>query len=1598
MGPTQPKPFRPRNDCRNTQTGSIIGCQDQTLGEEKAIVGTGFSLRYQSDRVSGGSARVVRIPLTGANVPASLRSINVEVQVAGLDVTQYFSPTANQTYTFVWDGKDVYGRVLQGRQLVTVRITYVYPAIYEQPDESEASFAGLSGVSITGSEAREEIYLSQEWHGSIGGWLDRTEGIGGWTLDIHHAYDPVGRVLYLGDGRQRSAEGIGQTMTTAAGSGAFGNFDAASARDAQFDTPAGVAVAPDGSLYIADMNNNRVRRLAPDGALSTVVGTGQACAPTTASCGDGGAAAQAQLYQPAGVAVGPDGSLYIADGGDNRVRRVAAAPDGTIPVSTTITTVAGTGSFGYSGDNGPATAAQLAYPSSVALDANGDLFIADENNSSVREVTPNGAITTVAGQNGQSCYPATATCGDGALASGALLSSPTGVAVGPDGSLYIADFFNRVRRVGPDGIITTAAGTGAYGFGGDGSPATAAQLASPAGIAIGPDGVLYIADAGNRRVRRVGPDGTITTVAGDGQDCYSSTDPCGDMNLAARAQLPEPVGVAVRPDGAFYIADEGNNRIRQVSPALQGLSVDETAIPSEDGSQIYVFDGTGRHLRTLDGLTGGVRYRFGYDPAGRLATVTDGDGNATTIEHDASGSPTAIVAPGGQRTTLATDSNGYLSGIADPLDETTALTYTATGLLTAMTDPMGNPHTFSYDDQGRLTKDQEPTGGYTTLSRVDSASGYTVTVSTALNRVTTYAEEFLSDGGQSETTIDSNGGLTVARTGPDGVQHATYPDGTSIAEAQGPDPRWGVQVSVLAAMTETAPSGLAQTALSTRTVALADPGNPLSVRVLTDTIAINGKVSTSVFDAAFRAITTTTAAGRQSVNTLDAQGRPLGRSLASGVAPITLTYDSQGRPSQEQQGTQSATYGYDARNRLVTRTDAAGRVTRYGYDGDDRVISATLPGGETYRYTYDANGNRTSVVMPNGAVHKLTYTPLDQQASYTPPGNGGYARGYDLDRALTSLTLPSGRAVLSAYDSGGRPTGLAYPDATVTFGYAGGDTTDRIGSITRQPRSGASQSLAYTYDGALTRSLTASGAAQGSYSYGYDNNFYLTDMSLTSGSDTVDTPVGRDADGLLTSYGPFTVARGGPGGVPSRLGDGTFSRDLTYDALARTAAYTDAVGSARPYKVALTYDSEGRITRKVETVAGVAHTYDYTYDANGQLTTVQRDGAAVEQYTYDGNGNRTSRQVGAGAAQTASYDAQDRLTGQGGVAYTVDTDGYLARRGADTFQYSARGELITATVGGATVTYAYDGLGRRVARTDGAGTTQYLYGNPSALTQVTAVRDPSGALTILYYDEQGLLIALQRGGARYYVATDQIGTPRVVTDAAGSVVKTIDYDSYGDVTATGGGTPGFALPVGFADGLSDAATGLVNFGFRDYDPATGRWTARDPVLYAGAQANLYVYVGNDPISLRDPLGLWCVGGSAYEGIGGGSQICNDGKNTSLCFEVGVGVGASIDLSANAGTASAGGESFAEASVTCGPISVSAGIKLSRCGVEVEGKAAANVGGGSTYASGGYDFGGKSGGGFSSSTGVQSEEEGTPSLGLGKCSAQGKLGFRQCSKF
>ncbi|MDQ3247720.1 MAG: hypothetical protein M3Q45_00795, partial [Chloroflexota bacterium] len=352
--PNQDQPAnKPPEDKPDCQGGSIIECQNQILGESVALAGTPFRLHYSSDRVPGRTAAYhLQVPLSGATPPASLARIDLIIEVAGRRFTQSFSAAPNQRTSFTWDGLDGYGRTVLSRQPTTVRVGYVYAAVYQEPNQFGDAFAALSGVPISANSARQEITLWQVWNLHLGGWDNRAHGLGGWNLDIHHAYDPVAKLLFLGDGSRRSADSLGSgVIDTFAGGGLVagpGVGDGGSATGAELSVPVGLDVGADGSMYIAEAGGNTVRRVDPLGVITTVAGTDhQSCFPGTAACGDGGPATAALLGTPQDVAVGPDGSLYIAD--RLRIRRVA--PDGM------ITTVAGTGALGFGGDGGPATAA-----------------------------------------------------------------------------------------------------------------------------------------------------------------------------------------------------------------------------------------------------------------------------------------------------------------------------------------------------------------------------------------------------------------------------------------------------------------------------------------------------------------------------------------------------------------------------------------------------------------------------------------------------------------------------------------------------------------------------------------------------------------------------------------------------------------------------------------------------------------------------------------------------------------------------------------------------------------------------------------------------------------------------------------------------------------------------------------------------------------------------------------------------------------------------------------------------------------------------------------------------------------------------------------
>jgi sugar lactone lactonase YvrE len=336
---------------------------------------------------------------------------------------------------------------------------------------------------------------------------------------------------------------------TVAGDGNPGySGDGSQATSADMNSPASAVIDITGNLYIADTYNNVVRKVAAGtGVITTFAGNG-----TAGYTGDGGAATSAQLSSPWGLAVDGAGNLYIADTGNNRIRKVAAGTG-------IISTYAGNGTLTYSGDNGPAISAGISYFEGIALDASGNLYIAESGSEHIRKVAAStGTITTVAG-NGQYGYT-----GDGGAATSAKLGSPTGVAIDIAGNLYIADSNNNVVRkvaVGT-GIITTVAGNGTAGYIGDGGPATGAKLYRPFGVAVDGVGNLYIADSYNLVIRKLTTsDGTITTVAGDGNapTCFSLG---GDGGPATSAALCLPLSVSVDSTGNLYIADTSRNRIR----------------------------------------------------------------------------------------------------------------------------------------------------------------------------------------------------------------------------------------------------------------------------------------------------------------------------------------------------------------------------------------------------------------------------------------------------------------------------------------------------------------------------------------------------------------------------------------------------------------------------------------------------------------------------------------------------------------------------------------------------------------------------------------------------------------------------------------------------------------------------------------------------------------------------------------------------------------------------------------------------------------------------------------------------------------------------
>ncbi|MFO1418836.1 MAG: PKD domain-containing protein [Methylotetracoccus sp.] len=1416
-------------DC---QSGSIIECQTQTLGEVLPVSGTGLSLNYRSDRTAGRkAARTLTIPLSGPQIPTSLKRIDLEISVAGRRTTQSFAAAAGLSTPFTWDGLDAYGRPLHGTAPVEIRIGYVYDAQYQTPASFERSFGAASGVPISGNKARQEITLWQVHHASVGSWEAIGLGLGGWSLSIHHAYDPGGRVLYRGDGSRQSADAqAASIITTVAGGCGGSSGDGGLATKACLDYPEEVLAAPDGGFFIADELANRVRRVDSAGIIRTVAGTG-----ILGYSGDGGPATSARLYHPKGLTLGPDGSLYITDWGNAVIRRVD--PKGI------ITTIAGTGKAGYSGDGGPATSAQLFFPTDVAAGPDGSLYIADEENNRIRRIDPDGRITTVAGTGvagfTKESLPATT----------AMIYWPYSVAVGTDGSVLFSERPNhRIRRISPDGMLSTFAGKSGPWELRDGQQATDTLVYSPVGIALGPDQSLYFLQGGEHRVRRVGPDGIVTTIAGNGTRGQGTPALFRDGWPATLGALQDPMNASVGPDGSLYIADSMDRAIRRISPALPGFSSSEITIASSDGAEVYVFD-QGRHTRTLSALDGHTLYRFAYDPQGRLIAATDQNGLSVKIERDSLGNATGIVAPFGQRTALGYDDMGYLSSLRNEAGEAFLMEYSKEGLLAQFTTPEGHASTFRYDPLGLLTEDRDAAGGSKTLTRVELAQGFTASVTTGLGRSTQYTIQNLATGAEKRRTSYPDGAWVERLIGTAGETHVSSPDGSSTDVVVGPDPRFGMQAPQLRSATITT-AGLTQTIASEQTVALNDPRDIFSIKSLSEKVTVNGLSSTTIYDAASRTLTTTSPAKRSAKTTFDDKGRVV-QVEAPGLPTAIYHYDAFGRVDQAtlRSGHDERTVGaeYDARGRLGQVSDMLGRMVRYEYDLADRLVSQTLSDGRSVSFEYDRNGLLKALSPPSRPAHRFNRTKTGSIQEYAPPtiADGGTTRfEYDKDGGLTRITRPEGDVLDLAYDNAGRLSTLTTPDSE--YGYRYDANTGRLVGVVNADDA----SIELGYQGALITRIGWVGAISGTVAYRYDNDFRVSTISV-NGADPI--AYRYDADGLLIKAGDLVLTRSVENGSLQSTTLGAVAETLTHDGFGDVSDIRAVYGETEILSLHYRRDASGRIVGRSETIGTTTSVFDYEYDSADHLSAVSQDGRLVESFRYDDNGNRLEL-----GGATAVYDEQDRLIEGAGIEFRYNKSGQLESRtegnAITRYRYDALGNLRQVSLpNGRHIEYLIDTGNRRVGRkVDGALTQRFLYEDS---LRPAAEFDGEGTLIAryVYATHPNVPDYIVKGGRTYHLITDHLGSPRlVVAIDDGTVIQRIDYDVWGKVTRDT--NPGFQ-PFGFAGGLYDQDTGLVRFGARDYDPRIGRWTAKDPILFEGGSGNIYGYVGNDPLQRTDPTGL-----------------------------------------------------------------------------------------------------------------------------------------------
>jgi len=882
--------------------GSGVESRNRVFHEDLPLPGTDFNLHYASNRVDDFLYRFV-LPASGDTVPASLKRIIVEIKVAGRTFRQEFPASPNQSAEFVWDGRDALGNIVGNSLNTMVRIGFVYDTFYSTNSEIQLadynilkSWA-LPGGSITLVPGRAEQVMWKEYELPVtvlSAAIIRS-GLGsGWTLSPHHALITGAQsVLVRGDGSQRRVYEGQNLVWTVAGTGVYGfSGDGGPAKDAQLYLPRDVAVGPDGTLYIADCGNNRVRAVDLEGNITTIAGTGgNRLSPPYFN--EGGLAVEADLFNLRAVEIGPDGLLYIVVGGPGGdvVRRIDRGGN--------ITTVAGLNGDSMAecfinggaspGDGGPANDARLCDVNDIAIGPDGSIYIAQgretgnhvQGDHVIRKVGPDGIIQTIAGKGAEAGSNTETDSGMPAYA--ARFHVPSGLSLDKDGNLLIADHGNLcVRSLSPDGVIRTVGGQcntiggSGYPVGTDGDPATFPWNQYTHDVLPAGDGTFYALCTGyhTNNIRRVDPAGTLHRFAGHFEPEWYGYE--GDNGPAVDAKFHPDYGkMAMGPKGYIYVADYYNNVIRKIGPIFAGghpaVNANEILIPEcpdcpDYGGQGHVFDKGGKHLRTIDLETGVVYYTFLYDASDHLIGIKDRFGRLTTIQRDGSGKAVSITGPYGDVISLTVDAANNLTGVSYADGTNYTLGYNG-HLLTSKTDPGNETFSYTYDSDGRFITSFDPAGGGLTINQSVTNGITTTTLTTVEGRVSTYVDQVDSTDSFLSTMSGWNGAESDYSQGANHFSATrSEANGVTVNSEKSHDPV--INSPFVSLLKVSTPDGHVRTDERERTYGLDLDSDGLADTVTTMQ-SINGRTFTSQHDVTAHNYTFTTPEGRVTTTDYD---------------------------------------------------------------------------------------------------------------------------------------------------------------------------------------------------------------------------------------------------------------------------------------------------------------------------------------------------------------------------------------------------------------------------------------------------------------------------------------------------------------------------------------------------------------------------------------------------------------------------------------------------------------------------------------------------------------------------------------------------------